>query len=58
MKRIVIAVGLMMLLFAVVAQAQTPAPKPGPEHKKMEIWVGDWTFEEEDFATPFAPAGK
>jgi Protein of unknown function (DUF1579) len=58
MKRIVIAVGLIMLLFAVSAVAQTPAPKPGPEHKKMEIWVGNWTFEEEDFATPFAPAGK
>jgi len=58
MKRIVIAVGLMMLLFAVVAQAQTPAPKPGPEHKKLEIWVGDWTWEELDSATPFGPAGK
>ncbi len=58
MKRIVIAVGSMMLLFAVVAQAQTPAPKPGPEHKKLEIWIGDWTFEEEGSATPFGPAGK
>jgi len=58
MKRIVIAVGLMILLFAVVAQAQAPAPKPGPEHKKLEIWVGDWTFEEEGSATPFGPAYK
>lgn len=58
MKRIVIAVGLIMLLLAVSGAAQTPAPKPGPEHKKLEIWVGDWTFEEEDFATPFGPAGK
>ena len=58
MKRIVIAVGLMMLLFAVSAVAQTPAPKPGPEHKKLEIWVGDWTWEGELKATPFGPAGK
>jgi hypothetical protein len=34
MKRAVIAVGLIALLFAVAAQAQAPVPKPGPEHKK------------------------
>jgi hypothetical protein len=58
MKRIVVAVGLMMLLFAVSAVAQTPAPKPGPEHKKLDIWVGEWTCESEDQATPFNSAGK
>ena len=58
MKHITIAVALVVLLFAVASQAQTPAPKPGPEHKKLEIWIGDWTFEEQDFATPFGPAGK
>ncbi len=58
MKRIAIAVALVVLLFAVASQAQTPAPKPGPEHKKLDIWVGDWTCESEDHATPFNPAGK
>ena len=58
MKRIAIAVGLVVLLFAVVLQAQAPAPKPGPEHKKLEIWVGDWTYDGEANATPFGPAGK
>ncbi len=43
MKRIVIAVGLIMLLLAVSGAAQTPAPKPGPEHKKLMIWVGEWS---------------
>jgi hypothetical protein len=58
MKRIVIAVVLVVLLFAVSAAAQAPASKPGPEHKKLEIWIGDWTWEELDSATPFGPAGK
>ncbi len=58
MKRTLIAVALVMLLVAVAVQAQAPAPKPGPEHKKLEIWVGDWTWESEVLATPFGPAGK
>ena len=58
MKRSAIAVVLVLLLFAVASQAQTPAPKPGPEHKKLEIWVGDWTWEAESKATPLGPAGK
>jgi hypothetical protein len=36
-----------MLLVAWTAQAQSQAPQPGPEHKTMLVWVGDWTFEEE-----------
>jgi hypothetical protein len=58
MKRILIAVALVMLLVAVALQSQTPAPKPGPEQKKLEIWVGDWTYEGETRATPLGPAGK
>jgi hypothetical protein len=30
-------------------------PKPGPEHKKLEIWVGEWTYEGTGEATPFNP---
>ena len=33
-------------------------PKPGPEHKKMEVWVGDWAYEGESKTSPFGPAGK
>jgi len=58
MKRILIAVALVMLLVAVALQSQTPAPKPGPEQKKLEIWVGDWTYEGENKTTPLGPAGK
>jgi len=58
MNRTLIAVALVMLLAAVAVQAQAPAPKPGPEHKKLEIWIGDWTYEGEYHATPLGPAGK
>lgn len=55
MKRTVIAVGLIALLFAVASQAQAPAPKPGPEHQKMHVWLGDWTWEEETRDSPSEP---
>jgi len=39
--------------------AQTPEqPKPGPEHKKLEVSVGEWGYEGEAKDSPFGPAGK
>src|SRR5882672_10718019 len=35
-----------------------PAPKPGPEHKKLDYFLGSWTIESESKASPFGPAGK
>jgi len=58
MKRFVLLAGFVASLSAMGLQAQTPAPKPGPEHQKLNVWVGDWTFESEDQATPLGPAGK
>ena len=58
MRRVMIVIGMALLLVGVALQAQTPAPKPGPEHKKLDIWVGDWTYEGENHATPLGPAGK
>jgi hypothetical protein len=58
MKRIAIAICVVVLVSAVAAWAQSPAPKPGPEQKKLEIWVGKWTYEGEAQATPLGPAGK
>lgn len=34
------------------------AKTPGPEHKKMAVWVGDWTYEGESKNSPFGPGGK
>ena len=41
-----------------LAQAPPAPPKPGPEHKKLEYFVGKWTGESEIKANAFVPAGK
>lgn len=48
---------LALLALAPFARAQEQ-PKPGPEHRKMEVAVGDWTYEGSGGASPFAPAGS
>ena len=46
--------------FTALSLAQTPPerPKPGPEHKKLEYFLGTWKTEGEIKANPFLPAGK
>ena len=34
-----------LLLLAAAARAQAPAQAPGPEHRKLEALVGEWTME-------------
>jgi hypothetical protein len=41
-----------------LAQAPPAPPKPGPEHKKLEYFVGKWTVESEIKANDYVPAGK
>ena len=41
-----------------LAQAPPAPPKPGPEHKKLEYFVGKWTMEGEIKANEYMPAGK
>ena len=54
MKRI--AVALAVFLLAVVAQAQ--APKPAPELKVLEPWIGNWTIEAQGKDSPSEPEYK
>jgi hypothetical protein len=45
MKPIVKAVSLMILMFvAAAAEAQSSSPKPAPELKQWDVWVGNWTI--------------
>jgi hypothetical protein len=46
--------------FTSLLLAQTPPapPKPGPEHKKLEYFLGKWTVESEIKANEYVPAGK
>ena len=40
------------------AQAPPEGPKPGPEHKKLEYFLGTWKVETEIKANEYVPAGK
>ena len=52
---VILICGLTSLL---LAQAPPAPPKPGPEHKKLEYFVGKWTVESEFKANEFGLAGK
>jgi len=41
-----------------LAQAPPAPPTPGPEHKKLEYFLGKWTVEGEIKANEFVRAGK
>ncbi len=41
-----------------LAQAPPDAPKPGPEHKKLEYFVGKWIVESEFKPNEYIKAGK
>jgi len=49
---------LMFLMAAVSAQSQTPMPKPGPELKKIDYFVGTWTMDGDMKPGPMGPGGK
>ena len=50
--------GLLVLVTLLPQAWAQEQPKPGPEHKKLEVSVGDWTYEGSGEASPFGPAGK
>jgi hypothetical protein len=49
---------MVVLVFAVSLWAQTQAPKPNPELKKLNVMVGHWTYEGEYKAGPTGPSGN
>lgn len=49
---------LSVLAGAVPAQAPPQMPKPGPEHKRLQYFVGQWTSEFDMKPGPFGPGGK
>ncbi len=58
MKRLVMFFALLVVVSLAVAQAPQGPPKPGPEHNKMEYFVGQWNAEVNSQASDFGPAGK
>jgi hypothetical protein len=58
MKKIAILSSLLAMCFIIAAQAQTAAPKPGPELQKLHVFVGHWTAEVEYKPGPWGPGSK
>jgi len=46
------------LVLVAVALAQMEMPKPGPEHKKLDIFAGSWTLDGDIKPGPMGPGGK
>jgi uncharacterized protein DUF1579 len=57
MKRLAMMLAA-MLVVAAAAAAQMEMPKPGPEHKKLDIFVGSWTLDGDMKPGPMGPGGK
>lgn len=55
-----IGIALLALGTAAMLRAQGAAgpPKPGPEHKQLAYFVGNWTSTGEMKPSPFGPGGK
>ena len=53
----IVAAAIIFAVASTLAVAQE-APKPGPEHKKLEYFVGKWKTEGEMQPNPFMPGGK
>jgi ketosteroid isomerase-like protein len=58
MKTLIILIAAAGLAGLAFGQQPNRPPTPGPEHKKLDIWVGDWTYETVVQASPLGPAGK
>jgi hypothetical protein len=46
------------LFLALTAVAQMEMPKPGPEHKKLDVLAGSWTLDGDMKPSPMGPGGK
>jgi len=51
-------VSAVWLVLVATAVAQMEMPKPGPEHKKLDIFAGSWTLEGDMKPGPMGPGGK
>jgi Protein of unknown function (DUF1579) len=46
------------LFLALAAVAQMEMPKPGPEHKKLDMFAGSWALDGDMKPGPMGPGGK
>jgi uncharacterized protein DUF1579 len=60
MKRLSVTLAFSTVIIGAAASlwAQAPAPKPGPELKKLEYFTGTWTMVGDVKPSPMGPGGK
>ena len=58
MKSLIQLIAAGGLLAAALAQQSSQPPKPGPEHQKLRLWLGEWTYEGESQTTFLGPGGQ
>ena len=58
MRRIAVVVAVVSICAGVVRAQKQEMPKPGPEHQRLGVFVGNWTFEGEMKPGPMGPGGK
>lgn len=49
---------LLAVVFSTFVSAQPPTPTPGPEHKRLEVFVGTWKMDATMQPSPMGPGGK
>ena len=58
-RNIFLALSFLLMMFASNVHAQKQdLPKPGPEHKKLEVWNGTWAYEGTEEDAVFKTGGK
>lgn len=56
--RVFASLAIAVVLASSGVAAQPPKPTPGPEHKRIAYFAGQWKFEGEAKESPLGPAGK
>lgn len=54
----IITILLATLSIPAIALGQADMPKPGPEHKKLDMFAGSWTLNGDMKASSMGPGGK
>jgi len=56
--RLIASIAAGLVLASAGMTAQPPKPTPGPEHKRLAFFAGQWKMEGESKESPMGPAGK
>ncbi len=58
MRRVLVVVAVASMCAGVVFARTQEMPKPGPEHQRLGVFIGNWTFEGVMKPGPMGPGGK